>query len=303
MKSHPAIVLLALILAACSESVETKNVTVKPLNGYSISTDSRSVIPVIDNGASPFSEDIRAEHSEVFVKGYLNALESKSVRTLLKYHEPKPIGVPVFGPDLREIIPGFEERIMYAEKIIPNPDNPNVQSIRMFRIRLLTHKDVIIYYDFSEEKNKKVNDEWKPYYELIQSYQNKTEINALKLQFQASFHTRLNDRELFIKDFVYGSHCGATGENPEGRNMVDTLVKRKDKASLVKCLQSTNAEMQLYGFDGLTQLQKSGVVISEREQKMMNIVATKKGQVNTCSGCSYMNSSIQEEIRQIKSRK
>lgn len=90
---------------------------------------------------------------------------------------------------------------------------------------------------------------------------------------------------MFVTDFVYGEHCGLAGVNPEGRQKIDKWVTNKNKPELLKWLKSTNTEKQLYAAEGLYELRKLGVRITDEELLILKFVTTKSGTVHVCSGC------------------
>ena len=72
-------------------------------------------------------------------------------------------------------------------------------------------------------------------------------------------------------------------------------VAKKNKDSLLKWLSSTNTERQMYGADGLFQLKKLGVPLSNNERKILKFVVKKRGKIYMCFGCS----SSLEDIRAV----
>jgi len=303
LKLFGVVLVFLIVLIACNNSqnklkLESKKSTfgdTKPLI-------KRDFVPFVDNGGSPFAQRQPEKNNEVPAdfRKLCSTLELKSVSAFKKFMNPDPT-MSLLGFDYRrEIVAGYEEWVIDISKSTPDPKNSLVSSIQKVRVRLITKKNSIVFYEVAEQKNKKKGDEWIPYHELLCLYKNEPELKKMKAEFNKNFHKKLNERELFVTDVVYGRHCGEVGVNPDGREMVDSLVARKDKETLVKYLQFTNTEVQLYGYDGLTQLKDQGVQLTEREKRMMKLIASKSGAVNTCSGCLYMTNSIQDEIKELK---
>lgn len=293
-----------LVLIYSCSSNKTVNTKPKTLSTLPVSISTKTEIPGVDNGGSPFDrQEVVAKNAGPFVKRYLKVLATLSFSALKTYQDKYPNHMPFNEFYSREIVPGFEECMFQIVKVTPDPDVLNVSSEQIFRIRVLAHNDKIIFYDVSEQKNKKVKGKWEPYYQLMQLFSEQSEIIKLKQQFKNVFHQIMNERELFVSDFIFGSNCGADGSPTNGFTIVNTLVEKKDKNSLIKCLQSTNTEMQLYGYAGIMQLKNSGINISSSEQKMMNIIAAKKGVVNTCSGCSRQTETIKSVVKRIDQNK
>jgi hypothetical protein len=112
--------------------------------------------------------------------------------------------------------------------------------------------------------------------------------------FKAIFKIDPDTADFFKEDITYGDGCGFAGMPPRERVTINQLVAKKDKASLVKWLQSPNAEKQVYAIDGLFQLKEQGVYLTEDELAMIRYVQSKEGEMNTCGGCIYFARPIKE---------
>ncbi len=145
-----------------------------------------------------------------------------------------------------------------------------------------------------EQKSKKEHNEWVDYYPTIDTYENDTLFKKLETTFFQSFGSQLKRKGLFIDSIVYGSRCGYVGIDPIEKMHLDHFVKRKDKTSLLKWLQSTNVETQLYAVEGFYKLKKAGYQIKESELQYIRNVLKKKGTVRTCTGCLYGKNEIQQ---------
>jgi hypothetical protein len=75
---------------------------------------------------------------------------------------------------------------------------------------------------------------------------------------------------------------------------LEHFVEKKDRTSLLKWLQSTNVETQLYAVEGFYKLKKAGYQIKESELHYIRNVLKKKGTVRTCTGCLYGRNEIQK---------
>jgi hypothetical protein len=201
---------------------------------------------------------------------------------------------------LRDLTTDFQEGVFIFEKSVPDKDNPAVSSVYTFRVNIITTKTTIAYYELSEKKNKKVGDNWEPYYEPIDNFKDSKAFDNLKATFKDIFQSDLNENELFVIDFVYGSHCGFAGVNPKGRQQIDNWVAEKNKAELLKWLKSTNTEKQVYAVDGLLQLKKSGVKLTDEEVKIINFICSKNGTMYVCSGCIHSRQDISSVTKNFK---
>lgn len=143
---------------------------------------------------------------------------------------------------LRDLTPNFKEGVFIFEKSIPHKDNPKISSVYTFRVTLITTDKSIAYYELSEEKNKKVGNDWQPYYDPISEFKDEKLLGNFLNSFKSIFKSNMNFDDLFITDFVYGNHCGLGGLNPKGRQQIDEWVINKNKTELLKWLKSPNTE-------------------------------------------------------------
>lgn len=192
----------------------------------------------------------------------------------------------------RELTADFKEGLFYITKSVPDSKNPGISSVYTYRVRLLTKDTTIIYYLLSEERNKKVKKKWVPYYDTLGYYKNDSLFSALQQSFLNSFDGELNEKELFIDDFVYGHDCGIIAQDPEGKILIDKLVTEKNKEELIKLLKSSNFEKQIYALDGLWQLKEIGFTYTTAELRIIRNVLKKKGTIFYCHGCPHSWSNV-----------
>ncbi|HEX8546817.1 MAG TPA: hypothetical protein VF691_07630, partial [Cytophagaceae bacterium] len=88
--------------------------------------------------------------------------------------------------------------------------------------------------------------------------------------------------------------------SPEGRQQVGKWVADKNKRELLKWLKSANTEKQIYAVDGLYQLEKVGLKLSEEEKKILAFVVNKSGTMNVCFGCMHTKEEIVSVTRKFK---
>ena len=227
-----------------------------------------------------------------------NILATKDFQSFKKYADNlsnRQTHIKAYWEVEREIATGFEERVLIVEKSVPEKKDPNISTVYTFRVNLLSTDKTIFFYDLMERKSKKVNNEWVEYYPTIDTYQNDSLFKKLKTTFFKSFGGQFKKQELFTDSIVYGSRCSDAGIDPLEKMYLDHFVEVKDKTSLLKWLQSTNVETQLYAVEGFYKLKKSGYKINDNELQFIKNVLKKKGTARTCSGCIYSR----EEIKQI----
>ena len=232
-----------------------------------------------------------------------NILATKDFLSLKKYADnlsSKQIHIKAYWEIEREIATGYEERILVVEESVPEKKDPNVSTVYTFRINLLSTGKTILFYDLMERKSKKVNSGWVEYYLTIDTYQNDSLFKKLAATFFESFGGQFKREELFTDSIVFGSRCDDAGIDPFEKMYLDHFTEVKDKTSLLKWLQSTNVETQLYAAEGFYKLKKAGYKIKDTELLFIRNVLKKKGTVRTCSGCIYSREEIQQIAKDFK---
>ncbi|MCH2192663.1 hypothetical protein [Kordia sp.] len=218
---------------------------------------------------------------------------------LVQSETNKQHGVRFFKFQLRDITPSYKEGMFAFEKYIPNDKNPSISSVYSYRIRIITTKKELIFYEFNEEKNKKVAEHWKPYYNNIVAFKDPQHYEQLKLEFKKIFRTTPLESELFKRDIVYGETC-IVGTEPRGRVYMKKLVDEFNKEKILEWLKSVNTEKQIYAVEALLQLKDCGIALTQQEEEIINFIIAKEGSIETCGGCSYLQREIKEVVRQFK---
>ena len=183
----------------------------------------------------------------------------------------------------REVIPKYREGVFFFPKHTKNRTKRVKLSIENFRVRLITYENNIIFYELSEERYRENYD----FYFTLEKYKDEKAFLLFKKEFKSLFQTEMNEKELFVTNFAYGTNCGYDGMPPKGEFQKQQFVARKDKNALIIWLKSTNTEKQLYALSGLYELKKSGCQFSPEEKHLIKIVRNKKGKIFYCTGCTY----------------
>ncbi len=68
---------------------------------------------------------------------------------------------------IRDLTFNFQEGVFFFTKSVPKKDNPSISSVYTYRVGIITTKTKIAFYELSEKKNKKVNNNRETYYEII----------------------------------------------------------------------------------------------------------------------------------------
>jgi len=206
--------------------------------------------------------------------------------------------VNVFWYYFREIVPGFNEGVFYVKKYTRKKGHYNVVNELAYRVSIVTFDSAIIYYKLGEVVTDYEGD-GKETYVHKKTYKNDTAFVLLCNTFKSMFNMPLNMNELFVEDFTYGRQCGIGGVNPKPRQQMEEFVTNNNKDSLIRWLQSTNTEKQIYAVEGLYELNKLGIQLTSQEKQMTAYVKAKKGTINHCSGCMHFNIEIFEAMKMI----
>jgi hypothetical protein len=194
----------------------------------------------------------------------------------------------------RDITSKFQEALFYIENSVPIKGSHSMFTVYTYRVALITDGKTILYYNFSERKNKQIDGDWVPYLTTIKEYSSTRKMLELKADFKKVYSTDFNEDELFAEGIVYGEGCGFVGQDPEERIKLNNFVTNIDTANLISWLCSTNTEKQVYAVDGFYQLKKKGLKLTDYEIRLLNYIKKKKGDIQTCSGCIYSNETITE---------
>lgn len=197
-----------------------------------------------------------------------------------------------YWENIRQVTPSYREGTFIFEESFPKPNKPNNFSVYRYRVILITTDTDIIFYELSKIVHKKNAGYWDEDYELLHSFKNEFEYQTFKEEFQSLFLTEINESELFTSEFVYGRSCSIAGLAPKGRVLITKLIENKDKVEIIKWLQSTITEKQIYALEALYELKNCGITLTQAEYKMIKFVINKKGSMSVCSGCIYSKESI-----------
>lgn len=227
--------------------------------------------------------------NELLQKKKLNKVE-KYVHRKLKFN--KPIAYYRHPKIKQDLTREHQECIYYFSKICQDTSTIGEKKRFTFRVRIIAHKNNIIYYELSKDLRKRINERYIENYQIISSFKNDTAFAYLNKSFYKIFKTEINQNELFIENGRFGSVCGWAGIDPKERIEADMFSKNKDKNSFINWLKSTNTIKQIYAIEGLYHLYKDGVTLTEDELAMISFIKEKKGVIETCFGCMGYSQSI-----------
>lgn len=211
----------------------------------------------------------------------------------LKVHQKNKLR-RCYWENIRQVTPSYSEGAFIFEESFPSVNNPNHVTVKTFRVILITSNTEIIFYELSKKIHGVTKGYWDADYEILHSYKNEENYKKFKEEFKSLFLADINEDELFNYEFIYGRSCDISGLPPRGRILIDELIENKNKPEIIKWLQSTTTEKQIYALEALYQLKNCGVSLTPDEYKMVQFVIKKTGSMSVCSGCSYTIAAIND---------
>jgi hypothetical protein len=192
----------------------------------------------------------------------------------------------------REIVSPFNEIICEIEIFTPTKE-ANVSSVNSYWLYMLRHENTLVY-------TKMVDKSYNYAHPVLYNYQSDSFMKLFKSNYKSSFDRKISIGDLFEENVTYGSRCGWSGIEIEYRKKLNKIVAEKDINKLEHWLKSPVVEIQVYAIEGFTLLSKNGYILNTKQQKIIQLIKSKKGEIRTCSGCIYQTREISEVIERIE---
>jgi hypothetical protein len=203
---------------------------------------------------------------------------------------------------IRELLPDIWEGVVKIEESRNANDGTGGSILLNYRIKLLAAENEIFYYDYSQTKYfKNTNNDWKSYDTTLTEFKDSIKYEDFKSTFSSVYGLPIASNDLFETSIVFGYGCGIGGTAPEYYQKMEGFIRNRDKLSIYRWLRSANSEKQLYAVLGIRTLGRWRYSITDEDKLIIEIIKSKKGFVNTCSGCFYSNSSFQDVISEMDS--
>ena len=192
----------------------------------------------------------------------------------------------------RELVSGFQESWFYISKAYPY--NKAVSITCETRLKMLTKGNRVIYYFLESKSMKQFPRNVETSVDTVYHFRDSAEITELKNKFQQVYMASLNEDELFTDTIYYGQQCGHGRNAPLTPQQIQIRdwVKRKDSTNLLKWLQSTITEKQVFAVQGFNSLAQMGIRINPEIKRLIEYVLKKKGTINTCGVCDANRTTI-----------
>jgi hypothetical protein len=157
-------------------------------------------------------------------------------------------------------------------------------------IKLISDSNKIIYCKFS-----KIEFKDKP--ETVYNFLDKERFLDLKLQYNRAYNKKVNIKDFFIDDVVYGKKCGKAPVPPEYREICEKAIANKNTHLLNNWLVSVNTEKQVYAVEAFLRLEKSGMTLNPEQKQRIDLVKNKKGTLRGCAGCFARTWEIDDALK------
>jgi hypothetical protein len=236
--------------------------------------------------------------TDTIINDIIHALNAKQVSTLIRYIEAEKHSNFIRCETLREVV-GTNREGVFKVEMVRKPDS--VGNVDNFTINLLADKDNIFFYELRKWIFKrKDNGTYYSYPVTVDTYKELGAYQQFEKLFAKTYRSSLDTNDLFQTSIVYGSSCGIAATPTEYQQKLITILQKRDLATLSTWLRSPNIEKQLYAIKGLYKLQGSGdYQITSEEKKIIDAIANKNGEAQTCSGCIYSSESISNLVNKM----
>ncbi|QIK61422.1 hypothetical protein G7050_16860 [Dysgonomonas sp. HDW5A] len=194
----------------------------------------------------------------------------------------------------RDIIDNYSQVCYYIGLTIPDKEYKYISTIYSFRVNLILQDKNIIYYNLGKITSFRGAD----FTFIKEEYKDRFEYDMLNTKFRNVFLIDLNLNELFVTDIVYGEGCGIGFQPPNERQIMNLLDTYKNINEIRRWLQSSNVEKQIYALYGFYELNKKGYKPFIDDQKMIESILKKKGDLNFCYSCEYMTERIENIVKE-----
>lgn len=197
----------------------------------------------------------------------------------------------------REIIDGYYEFKVEIEQNTRDETNTNISSVDRYFVSILRFENKIIHYRIEEKiYEQNLSEKWIEKFKLIKEKTDSSAYSDLENSYLEIYGAKLRFGDIFVDNVLYGSHCGFGGQDPVYREQLNYFIQNKAKKDLQNWLVSATPELQLYAIDGILTLSKKGVRFKDETYALIEVIANKEGNVNTCSGCTHWKTTIKSEV-------
>lgn len=184
-----------------------------------------------------------------------------------------------------EVCDGFIKDLRRVEWVKSDSLDPFSFTNRVFLIKLLRHKQRIIYFSVEEVGDKD---------KLINFWQDKTLelVDSFQLCFKNLYDSRITLGELFDYSVIYGTNCGNQSTPLPMRSRLIEALENDDMPQIKRWLASGSIEKQMYGLEGMLRFKYEGVNLGAKMEQLITTIGKMEGEMNVCFGAGVERRSI-----------
>lgn len=122
---------------------------------------------------------------------------------------------------------------------------------------------------------------------LLYTYTDSLRMKHFSKTWKFTYGVEIKMTDFDSLDYNYGFRCGDGGVKPDGRILLDEMVRTRDTVLLNQWLQSPLPGRQAYAVDGFYQLSKRGTWLSAQQKKRIAAVQSRDAALTFCAGDVY----------------
>lgn len=232
---------------------------------------------------------VLASNDAVIIKNFLDTIPSSQMYDISGYWYNE-----------REVVSGFTETTFLIKERLA------IGHFNFYSVAFIFkgNKEKLGYYCFGKLNINAIGTDWKRHFDTIVCYRNSGLLNEFNSKFENDFGVKVDNNELFEDTIVFGQKCSYSYIDPYWKSYMDSLVIGKDRQGLMKLVQSSNGEKQLYGVWGFSILEKKGkrkgIILTELETMRIQNVLKKKGYIHSCIGFFFLIETFEDTAKRHK---
>jgi hypothetical protein len=222
------------------------------------------------------------------LKQIKHTLDSKSFKQLVVFKKGKVNPKhDYFRNEEKKLVDSFYFNV-FSIKIVYEIDASTYTEYG-YEIKLIRKNDFIIYYKIEHDTTPTA------------FYINEDEMLALHKAYEQYYIEPLN-LEVFdtIVNYTYGSNCGEAAEELLERTIMEQHLSKMNIPFFNNWLSHPSAELKVYAYEAFRRLEKQGLKLTEKQQRILKDLETDDTLVQICLGCLFDPITIREAIQSIE---
>ncbi|TNE79698.1 MAG: hypothetical protein EP332_10200 [Bacteroidetes bacterium] len=177
-----------------------------------------------------------------------------------------------------------EHRINIQYELADNDSNEYVSTEVWVQLQILSFKDEILFLSLTNYIN-----DVETFPEVFFRKINRPLLNSFFEQYEQAYSIKISLTDIIfdLAYTVYGEECSMSSLPPIFRVKIEKAIEQKDTTFINLALRLPSLEKQVYAYEALLRMQKSGYQFSSFQQHLIQLLEGRKGNVYTCSMCEY----------------